>query len=130
MSQGNVSVVEDAYRTLTGDGLEAFADYWDDDIEWRAMRGRWRGRKAGVAYMREWLELFDDFSTEPIELIDAGGQQVVLYLRYRGRARRSGIEVPPEYFAIVIDIRDDKIARAREYATRAEALEAVGLRER
>jgi ketosteroid isomerase-like protein len=120
--------VEYAYEALTACGLEAFADYWADDIEWRAMRGRWRGRKAGLAYMQEWLDLFDDFTTEPIELIDAGGQQVVLYLRYRGRARGSDMEVPPEYFAIVIDIRDDKIARGREYTTRDEALEAVGLR--
>ena len=52
MSQENVSVVEDAYRALTGSGLEAFADHWADDIEWRAMRGRWRGRNAGLAYMR------------------------------------------------------------------------------
>jgi ketosteroid isomerase-like protein len=129
MSQASVSVVEDAYRALTGGGLEAFADYWADDIEWQAMRGRWRGRKAGIAYMQEWLDLFDDFTTEPIELIDAGDQQVVLYLRYRGRARGSGVEVPPEYFAIVIDIRDDKIARAREFATRGDALSDVGLRE-
>ena len=127
MSQESVSVVRAGYRTLASAGLERFADYWAEDIEWRAMRGHWQGREAGLAYMREWLELFDEFTTEPLEVIDAGKQQVVIYLRYRGRAKGSGIEVPPEYFAIVIEVRDGKIARAQEYATRAEALEAVGL---
>lgn len=129
MSQESVSVVRAAYRTLAAAGLEAFADYWADDIEWRASRGHWRGREAGLAYMQEWLDLFDDFTTEPLEVIDAGDQRVVLYLRYRGRAKGSSIEVPPEYFAILIEVRQGKIARALEYATREEALEAVGLRD-
>ena len=129
MSQEDVRVVDRAYGALTRSGLEAFAEHWAEDIEWRAMRGQWRGRKAGIAYLQEWLDLFSDFTTEPIELIDAGGEQVILHLRYRGRTKATGLEVPPEYFAIVMDVRDGKIARGCEYATRAEALEAVGLGE-
>jgi ketosteroid isomerase-like protein len=129
MSRESVSVVEAAYKALAGSGLEAFAEYWAGDIEWRTMRGRWHGREAGLAYMREWLDLFDDFTTEPIELIDAGDEQVVIYVRYSGRAKGSGVEVPPEYFAIVLQVREAKIAHALEYATREEALEAAGLRE-
>jgi ketosteroid isomerase-like protein len=129
MSQENVRVVEAAYEVFASSGLEAFAGHWADEIEWQAMRGRWHGRQAGRAYMQEWLDLFDDFNTEVVELIDAPNEQVVTYLRYSGRAKRSGMEVPPEYFAIVIEVRDGKIARAQEYATHAEALEAVGLRE-
>jgi ketosteroid isomerase-like protein len=37
--------------------------------------------------------------------------------------------VPPEYFAIVIRVRDGEIAQATEYASRGEALVAVGLSE-
>jgi ketosteroid isomerase-like protein len=79
--------------------------------------------------MQEWLDLFDDFTTEPIELIDVGNHQVVTYLRYRGRLKGASMAVPPEYFAIVIQIRDGKIAHAREYATREEALEAAASQE-
>ena len=78
--------------------------------------------------MQEWLDQFDEFATEVVELIDASGERVVTCLRYSGRAKRSGVEVPPEYFAVVIEVRGGTIARAREYAARAEALEAVGLR--
>jgi ketosteroid isomerase-like protein len=129
MAQENVRVVEAAYDVLASSGLEEFAERWAEDIEWRAMRGRWRGRQAGLAYMREWLDLFDEFHTEVVELIDAGNDQVVTYLRYSGRLKASGMDVPPEYFAIVMGVHDGKIAHALEYATREEALEAVGMRE-
>jgi SnoaL-like domain len=62
-------------------GLDAFSEYWADDIEWQAIGGRWRGKDAGRAYLREWLDLFDEFRPEPIELIDAGGEQVITVVR-------------------------------------------------
>ena len=129
MSRENVRVVETAYEALTRSGIDAFADFWADDIEWRTMRERWHGKEAGRAYLQELFDLFDDFTTEPIEFINAGDERVVLYLRYGGRLKRSGMAVPPEYFAIVIQVRGGKIVQGVEYATRAEALEAVGLRQ-
>ena len=129
MSQENARVIEAAYHALATRGLEAFSAYWAEDIEWQAIGGRWRGVDAGRQYLQAWLDLFDPFTTEPLEVIDAGDDTVVLYLRYSGRAKGSGIEVPPEYFAIVIELRDGRMVRAREYEKREEALEAVGLSE-
>jgi ketosteroid isomerase-like protein len=129
MSQENVRVVQAAYEALTRSGVEAFSAYWATDVDWQTMRHRWWGRKAGRAYLQELFDLFDDFSTEPLEMIDAGEDRVIVYLRYGGRSKRAGIPVPPEYFAIVIRVRDGEIAQASEYATRREALEAVGLPE-
>jgi ketosteroid isomerase-like protein len=128
MSPENVRVVESAFAALTRGGPDAFSDYWADDIEWRTMREHWHGKEAGRAYLQELFDLFDEFTGEPIEFIDAG-ELVVLFLRYGGRLKRSGLAVPPEYFAIVMRIRDGKIVQGVEYATRGEALEAAGLRE-
>jgi len=121
--------VRAAYERLTNSGVAAFSESWADDIEWRTMRDHWVGRKAGRAYLQELVELFDDFTTEPLELIEAPHDQVVAYLRYTGRSKRGGVPVPPEYFAIVIQVRNGKITSAVEYATRLEALQAVGLSE-
>jgi ketosteroid isomerase-like protein len=129
MSQENVSVVRAAYVALANDGVERFSDYWAEDIEWQTMRTCWYGKRAGRAYLRELLDLFDEFTTEVVELVDAGGGQVVAYLRYGGRSKRTGMLVPPEYFAVVLRVRDGKIATAREYTRRDEALEAAGLSE-
>jgi ketosteroid isomerase-like protein len=130
VSRESVNVVEAAYAVLADSGLEAFAGYWADEIEWRAIGGSWRGRDAGLAYMQAWLDLFEDFITEPVEVIDGGGDHAVIWLRYSGRLKRSGMEVPPEYFAILIEVRDGKMVRAREYATRDEAVDASASPER
>src|SRR5215216_3306020 len=129
MSRENVEVVAEAYEVLRCSGVDAFSDYWADDIEWQTMRSQWYGPRAGRAYLQELVDLFDGFTTEPLELIDAGDDQVVIYLRYGGRSKRGDVEIPPEYFAIVIRVADGKIARAVEYATKGEALAAVGLSE-
>lgn len=86
MSQEHVRVVARAYEALANSGISAFSDYWSEDIDWRTMRDRWRGREAGRAYLQELVDMFDDYATEPIELIDAGNDQVVVYLRYGERS--------------------------------------------
>jgi ketosteroid isomerase-like protein len=127
MSQENVDVVQTAYRTLTERGLAEFARCWTEDIEWQTMRTCWYGRQAGRAYLQELVDLFDDWTTDLVEVVDAGGERVVAVLRYGGRSKLTGLQVPPEYFAIVMSIRDGRIATALEFGTRGEALEAVGL---
>ncbi len=72
--------------------------------------------------------MFDDLRATPLEVIDAGGNQVVSVQHVSGRAKLSGAETTLDY-AIVYTIRDGVIGRGKEYATRTEALEAVGLRE-
>ena len=77
--------------------------------------------------LQELLGSFDELKAEPIELIDAGDQRVITVLRYSGREKRTGIEVPPEYFAVVNEVRNGKMVTGREYATKEEALQAAGL---
>ena len=72
--------------------------------------------------------LFDEFRIDPIELIDAGEDKVVAVLRLSGRAELSGVETDLTY-AELDTLRDGKMARARQYWTKAEALEAAGLSE-
>jgi ketosteroid isomerase-like protein len=52
----------------------------------------------------------------------------VMVLLFGGQARLSGVATE-QTAAIHYTIRDGRMARAREYATREEALEAAGLSE-
>ena len=52
----------------------------------------------------------------------------VAVLRFGERAKLSGVETD-QTMGTVFMIRDGKIARGREYATRGQALEAAGLSE-
>jgi ketosteroid isomerase-like protein len=134
MSQESIAAVEDAYRALASGGLDRFLEHWTDDLDHRSIegapddRGPIHGKDAMRTYVQDWIDTFDEFSIEPVELIDADGDVVVAVLRYGGRAKLSGIETD-ETFGVVFTIRDRKIARGREYRTRDQALEAAGLQE-
>ena len=71
MSQENVEVVQAAWAAWERNGLAGFTEYWADDIDWRAIGGRWRGKDAGRVYLQELLGSFDEVKAEPIEFIDA-----------------------------------------------------------
>ena len=134
MSRENVAAVEAAYEALARGGLDQFIEHWTDDLDHRSIegapddRGPIHGKDAMRAYVQDWIDLFDDFGIEPVELIDAGESRVVAVLRFGGRAKLSGVETA-QTMGAVLTIRDGKIARGREYATRDQALKAAGLEE-
>jgi ketosteroid isomerase-like protein len=61
------------------------------------------------------------------EFIGAG-ERVLVTAHHRGRGLGSGIEVDARFY-LLYTLRDGKVVRQDEYAERAEALEAAGLRE-
>ena len=134
MSQENVEIVKVAYEALASGGLDPFMEHFTDDIEYRSIegapddRGPIHGKNAMRAFVQDWIDTFDEFKIDPVELIDAGSGVVVAVVRYGGRAKLSGIETD-ETFGVVFTIRDGRIARGREYSTRKQALEAAGLDE-
>ena len=135
MSQENVEIVRSAFEAFNRGDLDAWLDeYWTDDIDYRAAEGApddhgpINGKDDLRAFAQDWPDTFDDFKVEPLELIDAGDDIVVAVLRISGRAKLSGVEADMTY-AELSTLRDGKIARGRQYFTRAEALAAAGLSE-
>ena len=105
MSEENVQVVEAALKAFARGGLDAFAEFWTDDIDHRAIegsvddRGPLKGKDSVRAYVQDWLDTFDDLSVEPVELLDAGEGRVIAVLRLSGRAKLSGVETDLTYAA-------------------------------
>jgi ketosteroid isomerase-like protein len=134
MSQENVEIVRDAAVAFNRGDLDAWFEYVADDIDYRAVEGAlddsgpMHGKDAVRAYLQDWLDMFDDFKSEPIDLIEAGDDKVVAVTRISGRAKLSGVETDLTYAALYT-IRDGRVVRGREFWTRDEALEAAGLRE-
>jgi ketosteroid isomerase-like protein len=133
MSQENVELVRRYLHAYERGGLDALAEFWHPDINWRAAEGAlddvglMEGPDAIRDSLRQWEETFEDGRIEAEELIDAG-DQVVALVRGIGRMKDSDAEIDMRY-AIVFTIRDGKIATGREYFTREQALEAAGLSE-
>ena len=134
MSEVNARTVRDAAAVFSRGDLDAWLEYWTDDIDYRAVEGApddhgpIQGKDALRDYVQDWRDTFDDFTQEPVEHIDAGDDKIIAVFKVSGRAKLSGIETDLTYAALYT-FRDGKIARGREYWTRDEALEAAGLRE-
>jgi ketosteroid isomerase-like protein len=138
MSQENVEIVRQAAAAFNRGDLDTWVESWADDIDYRAVEGALddhgpiHGKDALRAYVDDWLgtldDFMDDFRTEPVELIEAGEDQVIAVTRASGRAKLSGVETHLTYAALYT-IRDGKIARGREYWTKEQAIEAAGLSE-
>ena len=131
MSQENVEVVKAAYAAFARGGLDRWMEHFTDDVYLRPVEGYFgplHGKVALRAYFQDWIDTFEGFWMEPVELIDAGEDKLCCVDGYGGRATLSGVETD-QTEAEVYTLRDGKILRVDEYAHRDEALEAAGLRE-
>jgi len=130
MSEQNVEVVRAAHEALVSQELDRAMEHFTGDVDYRAIEGApddhgpMHGKPAVRAWLQDWIDTFDGFWVEQVELIDAGGDMVVEAERYGGRGKLSGVETESVVWN-VFTIRDGKIARGREYATREQALEAA-----
>jgi ketosteroid isomerase-like protein len=133
MSQENLEIVRNVNGAFNRRDIDALIAFLDPSIEWwpaadelatGPVRGH-DGRRRGIADL---LEVGPDIQAEIEELFAAGDDQVVVCLRYWGHGRESGVPVEIRETQ-VHRLRGGKIIEVREYREKAEALEAVGLRD-
>jgi ketosteroid isomerase-like protein len=129
MSEENAERLRQGFEEWNRRGPDGIVDFLDEDIEFlpieldHAIRGRAEVRR----YYDEWLEVWEGFSAELQEVIEAGNALFVA-ARMRARAKGSGVEVDMHYFAS-FTVAEGKATRWVEHRERAEALEAAGLEE-
>ena len=137
MSKEAVERIRRGYEAFNrGDLADAVKDL-DPNIEWRIPfqlpdsppDETYRGHDGVMHFWASWRAAFDDFSVEIEEIIDAGDRVVVL-AGVRGRGAVSGADVETPTFPQVWTMGDDgRPIRVEMYRSRAEALEAAGVRE-
>jgi ketosteroid isomerase-like protein len=132
MSQENVEVVRQAWRSYTDQGIDAALEYYSEDCVSEDLpelpdRATYQGREGLWERNRHFVEIWGDFVAEAVEFIDAG-DVVVAVIAMRGRGKGSGapFDLRP-YF--VYEVRDGSIVRDRAFTSKAQALEAAGLEE-
>jgi ketosteroid isomerase-like protein len=102
----------------------------DDEVEWDYVGAfpeavTYHGPREVGEFLRQWAEGFEDFGFEADEAIDAG-DSVVICLHQWGRGKETGAQVESRTWQ-VFNFRGGKVIRCRGYATKAEAVGAVGL---
>ena len=127
----NLAVVDwsaDALRAVLGGAYLPDAELTTLDIPMGLdIANHYRGVEGLAEYLGKWLEPFSEYHVENLDYIDAG-DCVLVPSRQWGIGDGSGARVELE-LTTLYELRDGKIARARQYETLDEALEAAGLAE-
>jgi ketosteroid isomerase-like protein len=133
MSKENVEIVRRIYDLVNTAGLEAVDGFLDAEVE-VVPPPNWiegstlRGRKQVREFARQWMETFEDFSVEPEQFVDAGGEGVVVYVRDRGLIKGSDTEIDTRLLH-VWTLTAGKVIRWQIFAEEEQALKAAGLSE-
>ncbi len=138
MSQDEVEIVRRALDgwAAVGYDMQKVEDFFavaDPEIEFDISRTNpeaevHRGREGMIAALEQWVETWDDYDAEVLEVIDAAPDRIVTVIRERGKLKESDAWVEHTRGA-VWTIRDQKVVRYDEYQDRQQALDAAGLRE-
>ena len=137
MSQENVEALSRAFGrrvdALDDQALDRVLEVFDPEAEFREdptlpEAGAYRGHAAIRAYAKRFSAVFDAFSWEAEELLDAGDDQVLLLLRVRGQGKGSGAEVDI-HAGWLFTLTEARVVRVDAYLNRREAFEAAGLTE-
>lgn len=88
--------------------------------------GTYRGGRVVLEAWRRWLEAWDEFRIELVDIIDAG-EKIVALLRLHGRGRESGATVDAEVGVIFGCARG--LITSMVFCDRHEALSAAGREE-
>ena len=134
MSQENIEIVRRAIDSLVAAGYdpgktEDFFEVADPGIEYDISRtnpegGIFRGRAGVIEALEQWVNTWDEYGIEPLELIDMGPECVVTVIHERGRLKGSDAWVEHTRGA-VWTIDDGRIVRYEEHQDRAGAMEAA-----
>src|SRR3954447_20767057 len=129
MSQENVEIARRTWEhvLLADDSSEvvgAAFEVHDHDLP---DAGVYRGPEGVARWGSAWAEAWDDWEFETEDYIDVG-DRVVVIARMWARGKRSGVTVQ-RHDGLVITVRNGEAVRLDYFSSKAEALEAVGLRE-
>ena len=131
MSEENVEIVRAMYEPFARGDFSAWADLPEDFVFVASPElpdaGTYHG-DAAVRWMTAWVESFEGHKIEATEIIDAGGDKVLVAIVQRGRPRGSQTVVEGHWW-VVMTLPGGELARAEVFPERAQALEAAGLEE-
>jgi len=133
VSQQNVEIVRNAFRTFGAEGIDAALSFCSPDVVWyptdrwlddSAYRGHDGMRRLAAAFS----ENFDDFRYDVHDIRDAQDRVVVL-VDMTGGIKHSGSEVSQRLGFVISGFRERTFREVRAFPSWHDALKAVGLAE-
>ncbi len=111
--------------------MVAVLDFLAPEIEWKVRTDLpdarlYRGHEGIRELMSHFDEVMEDMWFQHQELIAVGEEQVLAPLRWGGRGKGSGVDFDEGREAWLFTVRAGRITRVEEFATKQQALTAVG----
>jgi ketosteroid isomerase-like protein len=127
----HVELVKRLYAAINRREPEAGFDLVHPGFEWRVPKqaihsGTFRGREEVERAINQQLEVFEEFQITPEEFFERG-DQLVVFVRQRGRGGASGAEVEIR-IGHLWTIRAGKAVSLEIFPERRKALDAAGIR--
>jgi ketosteroid isomerase-like protein len=135
MSRENVELIRRGVELWLSGDFEGWLETIDPEIEWDIsthplpdVPNRGRGREAFITDMlRTYVSGWNNYSAEIKEVSEAS-EQVILVLRETATMQDTGVPLERDLVQLWT-VREGRGVFLRVFRTKAEALEAVGLRE-
>ncbi len=132
MSRENVELARAQYKRWNAEDFDAWIEGFDPDVEYFSSisasldgRGEYRGHTGMRRFIDDYVGAWEYFRLQPIQYIDSD-PHVAVFMKATGRGHESGVKVERDV-AHVWTFRRGRAVRHLSFATRAEALKAVGL---
>ena len=132
MAESNVAVVRAMWEAFLRKDFAASIAAFDPDVEWDGTNlpdGKIsRGLEAANDHVRRWAEMWETWEVELEDVIDAGENRVIAFVRERGRSK-AGLDINERHSELYV-VKNGKIAYRRGFSDADEALVVTGLRSR
>jgi ketosteroid isomerase-like protein len=123
-SAANVAVVRGMWEAFRRGDFEAALAAFDADVEWDGTNlpdGKIsRGIDAVVDHASRWAEMWEGWEVELEDVIDAGDDRVIAFLRERGRSK-AGLHMNERHSELYV-VRSAKIAYRKGFSDPDQAL--------
>jgi ketosteroid isomerase-like protein len=124
MSETNVAVVRRMLEAFIRNDVETTLACLDPNIEWDGTNlpdGKIaRGLDAVLDHAARWADMWDGWEVELEDVIDAGGDKVIAFIRERGRSK-AGLEMDEQHSELYI-VRAGRIVYRKGFSDPHEAL--------
>jgi ketosteroid isomerase-like protein len=130
MSERNVAIARSAIEAFNRGDVDALLALAAPDVEVYAPPdspnpGRYVGYEGYLRWSEQWLEAWETFTLDVIDIEAVGDRHVVAVVRQNGRGRLSGLALTMEAAQLYEVDEDGKIVRFELHDERNRALENV-----
>jgi ketosteroid isomerase-like protein len=130
MSERNVAIARSAIEAFNRGDVDAVLALAAPDVEVYAPPdspnpGRYVGYEGYLRWSEQWLEAWETFTLDVLDIEAVGDRHVVAVVRQNGRGRLSGLALTMEAAHLYVMDEDGKIVRFELHDERKRALENV-----